>query len=104
MPPLLTANEVGKIINLSDHAVRVYCAKGKLPAIKIGNVWRIDSIKLLKSLDLFDQAEVIRIVEKQHEELLDARKRIAKESEKASTKKSVNQAIENFNWAGLIGE
>lgn len=102
LPPMLKPDEAGKIMCLSAHAVRSHCVNGDIPAVKLGGVWRIDSIKLLQSLGLFDQVEVIRIVKKEHSELLEARKRIEQESHKTTS--SAKEALEDFDWTGLIGE
>ena len=47
-PVILTPKDAGILLGLSEQSIRMRCRKGKLPAIKIGKLWRIDKEKLME--------------------------------------------------------
>ncbi len=42
MQNLVTAQELGKFLKLSDSTIYKLAAKGELPGVKIGDSWRFD--------------------------------------------------------------
>jgi len=42
MPEILTTKEVAKYLKLHEITICKYAAEGKIPAIRIGRVWRFD--------------------------------------------------------------
>lgn len=42
MPQIMTTKEVAKYLKLHEITVCKYAAEGKIPAIRIGRVWRFD--------------------------------------------------------------
>jgi len=42
MPQILTTKEVAEYLKLHEITVCKYAAEGKIPAIRIGRVWRFD--------------------------------------------------------------
>lgn len=49
---MLRLDEVAFILDVSDEHVRRLCVSGKLPATKIGGVWRVEKGKLQEYLGL----------------------------------------------------
>ena len=45
-PALLTTEQAGLLLQMTPEHVKRLCAKKKLPAQKIGNLWRVDKDKL----------------------------------------------------------
>lgn len=43
---LLTLNEVAFILDVSHEQARRLCAKGDIPATKVGSEWRVEKTKL----------------------------------------------------------
>lgn len=46
LPVLLTLEEVAKMFNKSHETVRKMAVSGEIPAVKIENVWRVDTEQL----------------------------------------------------------
>ena len=42
MPEIMTTKEVAKYLKLHEITICKYAAEGKIPAIRIGRVWRFD--------------------------------------------------------------
>ena len=42
MPQVMTTKEVAKYLKLHEFTICKYAGEGKIPAIKIGHVWRFD--------------------------------------------------------------
>ena len=42
MPEIMTPREVAKYLKLHEITICKYAAEGKIPAIRIGRVWRFD--------------------------------------------------------------
>jgi excisionase family DNA binding protein len=42
MPEIMTTKEIAKYLKLHEITVCKYAAEGKIPAIRIGRVWRFD--------------------------------------------------------------
>ena len=42
MPKMMTTKELAKYLTLHQITIRNYAAGGKIPAIRIGRVWRFD--------------------------------------------------------------
>jgi excisionase family DNA binding protein len=42
MPLMMTAREIAKYLKLHEMTVRKYAAQGKIPATRIGRVWRFN--------------------------------------------------------------
>lgn len=42
MPKIMTTKEVAKYLKLHEITICKYAAQGKIPAIRIGRVWRFD--------------------------------------------------------------
>jgi excisionase family DNA binding protein len=42
MPEIMTTKEVSKYLKLHEITICKYAAEGKIPAIRIGRVWRFD--------------------------------------------------------------
>ena len=42
MPDIMTTKEVAKYLKLHEITICKYAAEGKIPAIRIGRVWRFD--------------------------------------------------------------
>ncbi len=42
MPQIMTTKEVAKYLKLHEITICKYAAEGKIPAIRIGRVWRFD--------------------------------------------------------------
>ena len=42
MPQIMTTKEVAKYLRLHEITVCKYAAEGRIPAIRIGRVWRFD--------------------------------------------------------------
>jgi len=42
MPKIMTTREIAKYLKLHAITVCKYAAKGKIPAVRIGKVWRFD--------------------------------------------------------------
>jgi len=42
MPEIMTTKEVAKYLRLHEITICKYAAEGKIPAIRIGRVWRFD--------------------------------------------------------------
>jgi len=43
---LLTLSEVAFILDVSNEQARRLCARGDIPATKVGNEWRVEKTKL----------------------------------------------------------
>lgn len=58
--PLLTVDEVGKILRLSRQTIYALCKDGKIPHFKIGNKLRFKEvdIKAMTSTEIKPQGEV----------------------------------------------
>jgi excisionase family DNA binding protein len=42
MPQIMTTKEIAKYLRLHEITIGKYAAQGKIPAIRIGRVWRFD--------------------------------------------------------------
>ncbi len=42
MPEIMTTKEIAKYLKLHEITICKYAAEGKIPAIRIGRVWRFD--------------------------------------------------------------
>ena len=42
MPEIMTTREIAKYLKLHEITICKYAAEGKIPAIRIGRVWRFD--------------------------------------------------------------
>ena len=42
MPKIMTTKEIAKYLKLHEITICKYAAEGKIPAIRIGRVWRFD--------------------------------------------------------------
>lgn len=49
--PLLTVDEVAKILRLKPETIRSMARRGDLPAIKLGRVWRFRSSSITQMLE-----------------------------------------------------
>lgn len=49
-PALYTVSQAAKYLSLSEVQVQRLCRTGKIPAVKVGCVWRISRSRLLKQL------------------------------------------------------
>jgi excisionase family DNA binding protein len=58
--PLINANEAAKLLGLHPVTVRVMAAGGRLPAVKIGRVWRFRE----SSLDSWIEEELDRTIKR----------------------------------------
>lgn len=54
LPDVLTIRDAAIILHMCETSVRQACVNGKLPAVKIGKLWRISKAKLRA---LFDEKE-----------------------------------------------
>ena len=54
LPDVLTVRDAAIILHMCETSVRQACVKGKLPAVKIGKLWRISKAKLRA---LFEEKE-----------------------------------------------
>ena len=48
VPAIINLEQASALLGLSIDSVRRYCVTKDLPAIQIGNQWRIDKEKLMK--------------------------------------------------------
>ncbi len=46
---LFTVSEVADFLHLSEHAVRAMAREGRLPAYKVGGLWRFDLAVIAKA-------------------------------------------------------
>jgi excisionase family DNA binding protein len=58
-PTWLSPEEAAKRVSLSPDTVRSYCAGGKLPAKKVGGVWRIKASDLETFMERGDEPEAL---------------------------------------------
>ena len=58
MPRLLTVEEAAEELRLDPQTVCRYCREGKLPAVQLGRVWRINAERLEEMLDAKAPAEL----------------------------------------------
>ena len=42
MPEIMTTKEVAKYLRLHEITICKYAAEGKIPAVRVGGVWRFD--------------------------------------------------------------
>jgi excisionase family DNA binding protein len=42
MPKIMTTREIAKYLKLHEITICKYAAKGKIPAVRIGKMWRFD--------------------------------------------------------------
>ena len=49
MPQIMTTKELAKYLKLHEITICKYAAEGKIPAIRIGRVWRFDKEAIDKS-------------------------------------------------------
>jgi len=42
MPEIMTTREIAKYLKLHEITICKYAAEGKIPAVRIGRVWRFD--------------------------------------------------------------
>ena len=54
LPDVLTIRDAAIILHMCETSVRQACVNGKLPAVKIGKLWRISKAKLRA---LFEEKE-----------------------------------------------
>ena len=54
LPDVLTVRDAAIILHMCETSVRQACVNGKLPAVKIGKLWRISKAKLRA---LFEEKE-----------------------------------------------
>ena len=52
LPQMLTVHEVAQLLNLCDRTVYRMCESGDLEAVKIGKLWRIRRVTVLKIMGL----------------------------------------------------
>lgn len=52
MPALLSTYQYARITGETANGVTRRCANGELPAVKVGNKWRINKVKALEALGL----------------------------------------------------
>ena len=48
VPAIIDLEQASILLGLSIESIRRYCVMGDLPAIQIGNQWRIDKQKLME--------------------------------------------------------
>ena len=51
-PPLLTAKQAAELAQVSDKHIRDLCAEGAFKAVKVGELWRINTESYLTYLGL----------------------------------------------------
>ena len=68
LPPLLKTEEAAEILGTSGHNVRTRCIRGDLDAVKVGSIWRVNTLSLLLMTGLYDDVESIRTIEDGHRE------------------------------------
>jgi excisionase family DNA binding protein len=49
-PNILTVGEVAVILRLTPHRVRDLCRREVIPAIKLGQIWRVSRVRLERLL------------------------------------------------------
>lgn len=54
LPDVLTVRDAAIILHMCETSVRQACVNGRLPAVKIGKLWRISKAKLRA---LFEEKE-----------------------------------------------
>lgn len=52
LPPMLNSNQAAEVANLSQRTINRMCSTGKLKAVKVGSIWRINRDNLLAFLEL----------------------------------------------------
>ena len=68
LPPLLKIEEAAEILGTSGHNVRNRCIRGDLDAVKVGSIWRVNTLSLLLMTGLYEDVESIRTIEDGHRE------------------------------------
>ena len=59
VPILLDVKEAAALARVSLKQIRDLCAEGKIKAVKVGDVWRINATALVEQLGLSDQVHVV---------------------------------------------
>ena len=57
MPKIMTTKEIAKYLKLHEITICKYAAEGKIPAIRIGRVWRFDK----DAIDRLDRGRAERL-------------------------------------------
>jgi len=65
MPQIMTTKEVAKYLKLHEITVCKYAAEGKIPAIRIGRVWRFDKEAIDKWIA--EEAKMPKMLKKKKE-------------------------------------
>ena len=55
MPEIMTTREIAKYLKLHEITICKYVAEGKIPAVRIGRVWRFDKETIDKWITNGDQ-------------------------------------------------
>ena len=48
MPEIMTTKEIAKYLRLHEITICKYAAQGKIPALRVGRVWRFDKERIDK--------------------------------------------------------
>ena len=54
LAPMASIGDIAKVANMSDRSIRYMCEKGRIKAVKVGRVWRINSQAALRQFGLID--------------------------------------------------
>lgn len=57
LPPLLDTNQAAKILNVNPRTVTRMCEQGKLKAVRVMSLWRINRDALLRDCGLLGDDE-----------------------------------------------
>jgi len=81
MKEVLTPEEAAEFLQLSKYTVKDYARKGKIPAKKVGNVWRFSRQALL---DWLNSSDLREYTSREIQEFLAADRLDAKTADKVS--------------------
>lgn len=57
VPSLLTSKDLADILRVSPQTVRILCRNGKIPAVKVGQEYRVNKVDLMRYMRLVPESE-----------------------------------------------
>jgi excisionase family DNA binding protein len=75
LPSVLSCDEAAEVAGVPARTMRRLCETGEVKAAKLGKVWRVNTVALLSSLGVYDEAEACRSVCEERRGYMEARER-----------------------------
>ncbi|MCI6273912.1 MAG: helix-turn-helix domain-containing protein [Coriobacteriaceae bacterium] len=75
LPSVLSCDEAAEVAGVPARTMRHLCETGKVKASKLGRTWRVNTVALLSSLGVYDEAEACRSVCEERRLLQEAHER-----------------------------